>query len=71
MRTAVGVILIIAAVLNLVASLGYFAGGAATTALSQAAIYAEQEITGLTTEEKESFNKVQSDVEGAGIGLMA
>lgn len=72
MRTAAGVILIIAAVFNLIASLGYVAGGAATTGLSEAAIYAEQQSGNqMTTEQKEAIDKVQDQVGGTGIGLLA
>ncbi|MCF6288864.1 MAG: hypothetical protein L3J53_06475 [Proteobacteria bacterium] len=76
MRTAAGVILIIAAVLNLMASLGYLAGGGAATVLgsgmSEIAIMAEQEGGNqMTAEQKAAIEKVQEKVGGSGIGLMA
>ncbi len=76
MRTAAGVILIIAAVLNLMASLGYLAGGGAATALgsgmSDIAIMAEKESGNqMTTEQKAAINKIQEESGGTGIGLMA
>lgn len=76
MRTAAGVILIIAAVLNLMASLGYLAGGGAATALgsgmSEIAIMAEQESGNkMTAQQKEDMQKIKEQTGGAGIGLMA
>jgi hypothetical protein len=72
MRTAAGVILIIAAVLNLMASLGYLGGGALTQGVSDAAIYAEQQSgEKMTAEQKAAIDKVQDEVGGSGIGLMA
>ncbi|MCF6288266.1 MAG: hypothetical protein L3J53_03395 [Proteobacteria bacterium] len=72
MRIAAGVILIIAAVFNLVASLGYVAGGVATTGLSEVAIYAEQQSGNqMTAEQQTAIDVVQDKVAGTGIGLMA
>jgi len=72
MRTAAGVILIIAAVFNLLASFGYLAGGAATTSLSSVATYAEQNGgQQMTAEQKEAISKAQDEVGGAGMGFMA
>lgn len=72
MRTAAGVILIIAAVLNLMASLGYLGGGALTQGVSGAAIYAEQQSgEQMTAEQKAAIDKVQEEVGGSGIALMA
>jgi hypothetical protein len=72
MRTAAGVILIIAAVFNLFAGLGYLGSGAAVTGLGQAAIYAEQESgQQMTAEQKAAIDKVQDEVGGSGMGLMA
>jgi hypothetical protein len=71
MRTAAGVILIIAAVFNLLAAFTYLAGGAATTGLSQTAIYAEQNGQDLTEEQKKEIKKVSDEVGNAGMGFMA
>lgn len=72
MRTAAGVLLIIVAVFNLIASLGYLAGGALTTGASDIAMYAEQQGGNeMTAEQKEALDKVQDEVGGTGIGLMA
>lgn len=76
MRTAAGVILIIAAVLNLMASLGYLAGGGAASALgsgmSDVAVIAQQESGAqMTAEQKAEMEKFQDEVGGSGIGLMA
>jgi hypothetical protein len=72
MRTAAGVILIIAAVFNLLASFGYLAGGAATTSLSTVATYAEQNGgQEMTAEQKAVIEKAQDEVGGTGMGLMA
>lgn len=76
MRTAAGVILIIAAVLNLMASMGYLAGGAATSTLgsgmSEVAVIAQQESgTQMTAERKAEMEKFQEEVGGTGIGFMA
>jgi hypothetical protein len=76
MRTAAGVILIIAAVFNLLASFGYLAGGALTQGVSsgvgQAAIMAQQESgTEMTAEQKAEMEKFQNEVGGSGIGFMA
>lgn len=76
MRTAAGVILIIAAVFNLVASLGYLAGGAATNAvgsgMSEVAMQMEtQSGSQMTAEQKAEMQKFQDDVGGTGMGLMA
>jgi len=76
MRTAAGVILIIAAVLNLMASLGYLAGGGAATALgsgmSDVAMIAQQESGNqMTAKQKADMAKFEEEVGGSGIGLMA
>jgi hypothetical protein len=76
MRTAAGVILIIAAVFNLLASFGYLAGGAATSAIgsgaTQAAIMAQQESgTEMTAAQKAEMEKFQDEVGGTGIGFLA
>jgi len=72
MRTAAGVLLIIVAVLNLMASLGYLAGGALTSGASDIAMYAEQQSGNeMTAEQKEALKKVQDEVGGKGIGFMA
>lgn len=72
MRTAAGVILIIAAVFNLVASLGYIGAGAATSSVSDIATYAEQNGgQQMTAEQKAVIEKVQDEAGGAGMGLMA
>ena len=77
MRTAAGVILIIAAVLNLMASFGYLAGGGAATALGSQGMtevmnVAEQQSQGsMTEEQKATINKARDEVGSTGIGLMA
>jgi hypothetical protein len=72
MRTAAGVLLIIAAVFNLVAGLTYLGGGALTQGVSEAAIYAEKESgEQMTAEQKAAIDKVQEQVGGSGIGFMA
>jgi len=76
MRTAAGVILIIAAVLNLMASMGYLAGGAATSTLGSgmsdvAAIAQKESGTQMTAEQKAEMEKFQEEVGGTGIGFMA
>ena len=76
MRTAAGVILIIAAVLNLMASLGYLGAGGAATALgsgmSEVAMVAQQESGNqMTAEQKADLAKFEEEVGGSGIGLMA
>jgi hypothetical protein len=72
MRTAAGVLLIIVAVLNLLASLGYLAGGALTTGASDIAMYAEQQACEeMTAEQKEAVEKMQDAVGGSGIGFLA
>ena len=57
MRVAAGVILIIAAIFNLVASLGYMAGGAATTGVSNMADSAYVQNQNMTDEEKPRWMK--------------
>jgi hypothetical protein len=76
MRTAAGVILIIAAVLNLMASLGYLAGGGAASALGSEGMtemmnVAQQSGGQMTAEDKAALEKVQEEVGGTGIGYMA
>lgn len=71
MRVAAGVILIIAAVFNLIASLGYLAGGAATSSLSSAAGSEYVQSQNLTDEEKANLDKFQEEVGGSGIGFLA
>ena len=76
MRTAAGVILIIVAVLNLMASLGYLAGGGAASALgsgmSDVAMIAQQESGNeMTAEQKAQMAKFEDEVGGSGMGLMA
>ena len=77
MRTAAGVLLIIAAVFNLVASLGYLAGGGAATALGSQGMtevmnVAQQQSGGeMTAEQKDQINKAREQAGGTGIGLMA
>ena len=75
MRVAAGVILIIAAIFNLVASLGYMAGGAATTGMSNMADSAYVQNQNMTDEEKakmdEGLEEFRNEVGSSGIGLMA
>ncbi len=76
MRTAAGVILIIAAVLNLLVSFGYLAGGGAASALGSEGMtemmnVAQQSGSQMTAEQKEAIEKAQDEVAGSGIGLMA
>lgn len=60
MRIASGVILIIAAVINLFAAFGYLAGGAATTALTEAGTQVIQE-QAQQTEELTEEQKAQAE----------
>ncbi|MFC3193799.1 hypothetical protein ACFODZ_06060 [Marinicella sediminis] len=71
MRVAAGVILIIAAVLNLLASLGYLAGGAATTGVANMAESGYVQGQELTAEQRAELEEIQNEVGGSGIGLMA
>ncbi len=71
MRVASGVILIIAAVFNLIASLGYLAGGAATTGVANMAESGYVQGQEMTEEQKAELEKIQDEVGGSGIGLMA
>lgn len=72
MRTAAGVLLIIAAVFNLVGSLGYIAGGAVSTNMESIATYAEKESgETMSAEDKAALSEIQDKVGGAGMGLMA
>lgn len=71
MRVASGVLLIIAAVLNLLASLGYLAGGAATTGVSNMADSAVVQQQQLSEQEKAQLDQIKSEVGGTGVGLMA
>ncbi|HOP21643.1 MAG TPA: hypothetical protein PK055_00125 [Gammaproteobacteria bacterium] len=76
MRTAAGVILIIAAVFNLVAGLTWLGGGALTqgvsTGMSQVATQMEKESgSQMTAEQKAQMEKFQDEVGGSGIGFMA
>ena len=74
MRVAAGVLLIIAAVINLFAALGYLGGGAATTGLSgisESAIEASLIEDGeLTQEEAREAAELTSNMKGAGGMLM-
>jgi len=74
MRVAAGVLLIIAAVINLFASLGYLGGGAATTGLSsvsETAIEASLiEDGAMTQEEAREAAELTSSMKGAGGMLM-
>lgn len=74
MRVAAGVLLIIAAVINLFASLGYLGGGAATAGLSgisESAIESTLVADGdLTDEEARAAAEVAGDIKGAGGLLM-
>ncbi len=70
MKIAAGVILIIAAVFNLFAGLAYLGGGAATQGLSGAvdsAVMQQQ----MTEAEKAELERVQDEVGGSAMGLMA
>ncbi len=71
MRVAAGVILIIAAIFNLIASLGYLAGGAATTGVANMAESGYVQGQQMTDEQKAELEKIQDEVGGSGIGLMA
>jgi len=71
MRVAAGVILIIAAVFNLIASLGYLAGGAVTSGASSFAESAYVQGQELTAQQKADIQKVQDEVGGTGIGFLA
>lgn len=71
MRVAAGVILIIAAVFNLIASLGYLAGGAVSTGVKSAAATEYAQTQNLTDEQKAEWEKLQDEVGNAGMGFMA
>lgn len=72
MRVVAGVILIIAAVLNLFASLGYVGIGAATSSVSEVVSYAEQQNgTEMTAQDKVTIGNVKSQTNEMGFGLMA
>lgn len=71
MRVAAGVILIIAAIFNLLASLGYLAGGAATSGVSSMADSAYVQNQNLTDEEKAEIERVKDEIGGSGVGLLA
>lgn len=75
MRVAAGVLLILAAVINLFASLGYLGGGAATTGLSgisESAVEASLLESGdVTEEEAREMAEMSSEMKGAGGMLMA
>jgi hypothetical protein len=75
MRVAAGVLLILAAVINLFASLGYLGGGAATTGLSgvsESVIEASLIESGdMTAEEAREVADVSNGMKGAGGMLMA
>lgn len=70
MRVAAGVILIIAAIFNLVASLGYMAGGAATSGISQMAETEYVQSQNMTSEQKAELEKIQDEIGSSGTGLM-
>ncbi len=74
MRVAAGVLLILAAVINLFASLGYLGGGAATTGLSgfsESAIEASLIESGdMTAEEASEVAEISGGMKGAGGMLM-
>ena len=76
MRIAAGVLLIIAAVINLFASLGYLGGGAATTGLSNIGdTVIESSMmesdSGFTVQEAAQASELSGDIRGAGGILMA
>ncbi len=75
MRIAAGVLLIIAAVINLFASLGYLGGGAVTTGLGdvgESAIEAAMLADGdMTAEERATAAEFADDMVGSGGLLMA
>lgn len=71
MRVAAGVILIIAAIFNLLASLVYLGGGAATTGMSNLAESSYVQGQELTAEQKDDIEKVKEEVGNSGIGFLA
>jgi len=84
MRTAAGVLLIIAAVLNLMASFGYLAGGGLATAVSSEGmtdvmnVAQQQSGSEMSAEQKAEVAKAREQVDearnkagSAGMGLMA
>lgn len=75
MRIAAGVVLIVAAVLNLFAALGYLGGGAAMGglegAVEQGIEQSAAENVEWTDEEKAQFQEAMGEVEGSGTMLMA
>lgn len=74
MRIAAGVLLIIAAVINLFASLGYLGGGAATSGLGSVGdtmIEEQMAAGGMSAEEIEDATEISSGLQGAGGVWMA
>jgi len=71
MRVAAGVILIIAAIFNLLAALLYLGGGAATTAVSSHAESAYSQSQDLTDEQRSELERARDEVGATGIGFMA
>ena len=72
MRTAAGVLLIIAAVFNLMGSVGYIVGGGVASNMENIASYAEkQNGKTLSAEDKANIAAAQEKVGSSGIGLMA
>lgn len=73
MRVAAGVLLIIAAVFNLIASLGYLAGGTVAAGGSDMldSAYMQEAGAQLTEEEKAEFDRVKDEIGGSGVGFLA
>ncbi len=71
MRVAAGVILIIAAVFNLLASLGYLAGGAVTSGAADLTEAAYMQGAELTDQEKKDIENIKNEIGGSGVGFLA
>ncbi len=71
MRVAAGVILIIAAIFNLLASLVYLGGGAATSSLGNMADSAYVQSQDMTDAEKAELEKITDGAGSSGILMMA
>ena len=71
MRVAAGVILIIAAVFNLLASLGYLAGGAVATGGSELIDSAYTQSAEFIEEDRKNIEKAKEEIGGSGVGFLA
>ncbi len=75
MRIASGVVLIVAALFNLIAAFGYLAGGAASQGMSSAvdSAYVQEQMGGsqLTDEQQAQVDRIKADAGATGVGLLA